>query len=240
MVHMSTPRESDSVIRGLLIDDHEIFLAALRSLLQREPGFLVIGEARNRTEALEAARQHPNIILLDLVLDSGSGTDLMQDLIKTAEGARIIVLTGVADPDLHLCAVCLGAMGVVHKLEAPELLLKAIRRVYSGEAWLKRTMVASAMTQLQGQHRKPDPIAANIDTLTPRELEVIAALGEGLRNKGIGERLFLAEKTVRHYLSSIFDKLQVSDRLELMIFAYQHGLAKVPSLPNSPTPALKP
>ena len=223
--------ESDtSAIRILLIDDHEIFLAGLRLLLQGDSGLIVIGEARNRDEALEGARRQPDIILLDLDLGSESGTDLLPDLIKTAKGARVLLLTGVIDSDLHLRTVCVGAMGVVHKLEAPSLLLKAIRKVYAGEAWLNRTMVARAMTQLQAIHgKKEDPEAAKIGSLTSRELEVIVLIGEGRRNKAIGERLYISEKTVRHYLTSIFAKLEVSDRLELMIYAYQHGLAKVPA-----------
>ena len=219
-----------SAIRILLIDDHEIFLASLRLLLQGDSGLTVIGEARNRDEALEAARRHPDVILLDLDLGSESGADLLPDLMKIAEGARVLLLTGVIDSDLHLRTVCRGAMGIVCKFEAPSLLLKAIRKVYAGEAWLNRTLVARAMTQLQTIHcKKADPEEAKIASLTSRELEVIALIGEGRRNKAIGERLYISEKTVRHYLTSIFAKLELSDRLELMIYAYQHGLAKVPA-----------
>jgi two-component system nitrate/nitrite response regulator NarL len=228
----------ESNIRILLIDDHPIFLAGLRSFLQVEPGLLVIGEARNRNEALAAARQHPDIILLDLDLGSESGADLLPDLMKVADGARVLLLTGVVDPESHLHGVCLGAMGVVHKLEAPDILVKAIRKVHAGEVWLNRTMIASAMIRLQVAHKKPDPTANKIASLTARELEVIAALGEGLRNREIGQRLFISEKTVRHYLGSIFAKLEVTDRLELMIFAYQHGLAKLPSRQSSPNSAV--
>jgi len=157
---------------------------------------------------------------------------LLPDLLKGVESARVLVLTGVADPELHLRAVCLGAMGVVHKLENPHLLFKDIRKVYAGEAWLNRTMVANAMTLLQARQRKEDPEAARIASLTVRERDVITLIGEGRRNKAIGERLFISEKTVRHYLTSIYDKLELDDRLELMIFAYQHVLAKVPSRQN--------
>jgi DNA-binding NarL/FixJ family response regulator len=234
---MSTIPDSDpSAIRILLIDDHEIFLAGLQLLLQNEPGLAVIGVARNKNEALQAVRRRPDIILLDIDLGPESGIDLVPDLIKTAEGARILLLTAVLDPELQLQAVSLGAMGVVHKLDGPSLLLKAIRKVHAGEAWMSRTMVTSAMTRLQMRHKKVDPIATKIETLTARELDVIASLGEGLRNKEIGDRLFIKERTVRHYLCSIFGKLEVTDRLELIIFAYQHSLVKVPSPQSSPFP----
>jgi two-component system nitrate/nitrite response regulator NarL len=237
---MKTPGEPDTAdIRILLIDDHEIFLAGLRLLLQSEPGLIVIGEARTRNEALEFAHRQPDIILLDLDLGSESGADLVPDLINIAEGARILLLTGVPDPDLHLRTICSGAMGVVHKLDAPGLLVKAIRRVHAGEAWLNRMMVANAMTRLQAPEKKRDPNAAKIASLTARELEVISSLAEGRRNKEIAGRLFISEKTVRHYLTSIFNKLEVSDRLELIIFAYQHALARVPPPQSSLTTAVK-
>lgn len=229
---------TETPIRILLIDDHEMFLVGLRLLLHSEPGLVVIGEARSRSEALDVAHQQPDIILLDLDLGSHSGTDLLAELLNIAPHARVLLLTGTVDPDRHLQAICQGAMGMVHKVEAPSLLLKAIRKVHAGEAWLNRAVVASAMTRLQTQSKKPDPIATKIATLTPREIEVIAALGEGLNTKEIGERLFISDKTVRHHLSSIFGKLQVADRFALMVFAYQHDLAKVPSRQASTTPSL--
>src|SRR5262245_47891499 len=185
-----------SEIRILMIDDHEMFLAALRLLLEGEPGLVVVGQARNTKEALEAARQKPDIILLDLDLGSATGTDLLPDLMNVAEGARVLLLTGVVDARRHLDTICMGAMGIVHKLEPPSLLFKAIRKVHAGEAWLNRTMMANAMTRLHTPRKGVDPIAGKIASLTARELDVIAALGNGLRNKEIGERLFISEKTV--------------------------------------------
>src|SRR5439155_24158948 len=112
--------------------------------------------------------------------------------------------------------------------------------VQAAQAGLNPTMTAPAMTRLQARHSgKQDPNAAKIASLTTQELEVIAALGEGRRNKEIGERLFISENTVRHYFTSIYDKLDVTDRLELIIYAYQHGLAKVPSRQANLTPAFK-
>jgi DNA-binding NarL/FixJ family response regulator len=215
-------------IRILLVDDHEIFRAGLRLLLEGESGLNVIGEARNKAEAFQAVRNLPDVILLDLDLGDETATDFLPDLVKAGEPARVVVLTGVPDPELHLRAICLGAVGLVHKLEAPWVLLKAIRKVHEGEAWLNRDMVASAMKRLQ-QRTKIDPEAGKISSLTARELEIVALIGEGRRNRAIGEQLYISEKTVRHYLTSIFTKLDVGDRLELMIYAYQHGLAKLPS-----------
>lgn len=217
-------------IRILLIDDHELFLAGLRSILCSEPELVIVGEAHNASEALIAARLQPDVVLLDLDLGCENALDFLPELLETVEGGRVLAVTGLADPDVHVQAICGGARGVVHKMEAPQLLLKAIRKIHAGEVWMDSAMVATAMSQMQArQRRKADPAAEQIATLTSRELDVITLIGEGRRNRDIGERLFISEKTVRHYLTSIFSKLGVKDRLELMIYAYQHGLAKVPA-----------
>jgi len=217
-------------IRILLVDDHELFLCGLRSMIENEAGLSVVGQANNRTTALDAARLQPDIILLDLDLGNEFSVDFLPDLLRIGVSSRVVVVTGVPDPELQLRAVRLGAMGVVLKVEAASTLFKAIRKVHAGEVWLNRSMVATVMTEFvhMPSKRKTDPETAKIASLTERELEVIALLGQGRRNKQIGELLFISEKTVRHYLTSIFDKLEVRDRLELMIYSYRHGLAKMP------------
>jgi len=219
-----------SAIRVLLVDDHELFVTGLSSLIQREPHITVIGQATNRTEALAAAALNPDIILLDLDLGSENSLDFLPELLAVGNGARVIVVTGVPDPELHLRAVRLGAMGVVLKVESAQFLIKAIRKVYSGEVWLNNSIVSSVMMELlhPKASKKKEPEAEKIASLTEREREVIGLVAEGRRNKQIGDRLFISEKTVRHYLTSIFDKLGVTDRLALMIYSYKHGLAKLP------------
>ena len=228
-------------IRILLVDDHPLFLSGLRLLIQSEPGLSVVGQAANRMAALDGARLKPDIILLDLDLGSEISVDFLPDLLRIGVSSRVIVVTGVPDPELQLRAVRLGAMGVVLKVEVVSTLFKAIRKVHAGEVWLNRSMVATVMTEfVQPSKRKTDPEAVKIASLTERELEVIALLGEGKRNKQIAERLFISEKTVRHYLTSIFDKLEVSDRLQLMIYSYKHGFAKMPDVacpPGIPRPS---
>lgn len=224
-----------SAIRVLLVDDHELFMTGLSSLIQREPELTVIGQATNKAEALSAAALRPDIILLDLDLGEENSLDFLPELLTAGEGARIIVVTGVPDPELHLRAVRLGAMGVVLKIESASFLIKAIRKVYSGEVWLNNSLISTMMTELlrSPASKKADPETEKIASLTEREREVITLLAEGRRNKQIGERLFISEKTVRHYLTSIFEKLGVSDRLALMIYSYKYGLAKV-AVPPAP------
>src|SRR5881296_2083840 len=223
---------STADIRILLIDSQRLFLTGLSSLMASEPGLVVIGQANNRIEALDGARLMPDVILLELILENESGLDFLPDLLRIATEARIVVLTATLDFNLHLRAVRLGAVGVVPKTEPSSTLFKAIRKVHTGEVWLNRSIMAAVISDLfreSGLEKKPRPEAAKIASLTDRELEVIGLIGEGRKNKQIGERLFISEATVRHHLTSIFDKLGVADRLELMIYAYQHGLATLPN-----------
>ena len=141
-----------------------------------------------------------------------------------------MILTGVNDPVLHRKAVRLGAKGLVLKDTPIEVLTKAIEKVYAGEVWLDRTTTATVLEELSRKKdaQQLDPEEVKIDALTQREREVINAVGEGLKNKQIGERLFISDVTVRHHLTSVYGKLGVTDRLELVIYAYRHGLVPIP------------
>jgi DNA-binding NarL/FixJ family response regulator len=247
-------------IRLLLVDDQIIVREGLRLLLENQTGLAVAGEAANCQDAVAlAAREHPDIILLDLDLGSSHGLDCLPELLAVAPKARVLILTGVYDLDIHHQAISRGAVGIVRKMEAADILVKAIRKVHSGEVWLDGALMARVLNDLwrvRGGHAlevagtaglplnlhqremtemwhhhvpplTPDE-AARIDQLTEREREVIGLIGEGLRNQQIADRLSISVITVRHHLSSIFSKLNVGDRFELAIYAYRHGLAKLP------------
>jgi DNA-binding NarL/FixJ family response regulator len=215
-------------IRILLVEDHAVVRAGLRLLIESRPGLLVIGEATNHDDALAlAAREQPDIILLDLDLGAEHGRDLLPRLLAAASQARVLILTGVRDADEHRQAIRQGAMGLVLKQQAPDTLLKAIEKVHAGEVWVDRTMLAHVLSEMvSGGPRPADTTAARIASLTDREREVLALVTNGLKNKRISERLSITETTVRHHLTSIFAKLGVESRLELVIFAHQHGLGK--------------
>jgi len=226
---MSTP--SPNPVRIMLIDNHALVRIGLRMVIEREPGLIVVGEAGSAGEALAiVAQEQPDIILFEPNLPDCLGVELISQLTAVAPRTRVLLVTGLSDAGLHHRAVQLGATGIVLKQQTSDVLVKATRKVYAGEAWLDRSMVADVITKLsRGQDdNRADSEAEKIALLSPREREVIALIGEGFKNKQIADRLSISEATARHHLTSIFAKLDVSDRLELIIFAYRHGLAQLP------------
>ena len=219
-------------VRVLIVDDHGIMRAGLRMLLESQTGITVVGEASTCTDALALATgTQPDVIVLDLDLGGENAVESIPTLLRTAPDTRVLVLTGVRDPEVHRQAIRHGAIGLVLKGKAVETLLQAITKVRAGEVWLEPAMIARVL----GDLTRPQPFpqasaeATKIARLTEREREVITLIGEGLRNKHIAARLYISEATVRHHLTAIFAKLDVSDRFELAIYAYQHGLAKPPA-----------
>lgn len=224
---MSTTKEPQ--IKVLIVDDHAVVRAGLRMLIEQDPEMKVTGLAGNRSEALAVAtNEQPNIIILDIVLGDDDGLSFLSELREVAAGARVLVLTGLRSPESQRRAMRAGAMGVVLKEHAADVLIKAIKKVHQGEVWLDRFTMGSVFQEIT-ETKQPDPDKEKIATLTDREREVITLVGEGLKNKQIASRLFISETTVTHHLSSVFSKLEVSDRLELIIYAFRHGLAKLPS-----------
>lgn len=214
-----------------MVDDHAVFRVGVRMIIQAIPGMSVVAEAADRGEALaKADKEQPDVILLDLDLGHNEGIALISDLLSVASHARIIILTGVRELEMHRNAILLGAMGIVRKEKAPDVLINAIQRVYAGEAWLDPSLMADVIGEVSHAARaaKPDLDAEKIASLTRREREVIVYVGTGLSAKEVADHLFISEKTVNHHLSSIFGKLAVGSRAELIVFAYRHHLCKLP------------
>ena len=217
-------------IRILIVDDQLIVREGLRMLIENHPGIKVVALAGTRSEAIEVVgREAIDLIILNLELGGYSALSFIPQLREAAKSARILVLTGLRDPETHQQAAQSGAMGVVLKEHAAEILLKAIEKVYKGEAWLDRLTLGSLLWEITSQDKTIlDPQIKKISSLTERERQVIALIAEGLKNRQIAERLFISPTTVTHHLSSIYSKLGVSDRLELLIYAFSNKLAKVP------------
>lgn len=227
------PEQSDAAngqIRVLLVDDHALLRAGLKLLISGHPGLVLAGETGNPEEAVKlAVEQRPDVVALDLDLGGVFGLDLIPELRRDAAGAKILVVTGNRDPEVHREAARRGASGLVSKDKAPEVFVKAILKVHEGEPWFDRSLIGQMIREMAGGREKQNQEAERIATLTAREREVIGLICEGLKNKVIADRLFISETTVRHHLTSIYSKLGVSDRLELVIYAYRYRLATPPA-----------
>jgi len=214
----------------MLVDDHAVIRSALRVLIDKQNRMKVVGEAKNKAEALAvAAKERPEIIVLDLCLGEENGADFIPDLLQTAEGTEIIVLTGLNDEEEYRRAIRQGAMGVVRKEASADMLIKAIDCVHAGELWLNRGNTAKLVCELRhsSNGKQPPADAKLTGQLTSREMEIVSLVGEGLKNKQIADRLFISATTVRHHMTSILKKLNVSDRLELLVFAYRNNLVRI-------------
>jgi DNA-binding NarL/FixJ family response regulator len=150
----------------------------------------------------------------------------MAELLSTFAPARALIVTGSTDPDAHQRAIKSGAMGIVLKEQASEVLLTAIEKVHAGEVWLSRSMTASILSRMSNNPN--DVEAQKIESLTKREHEIIVLVAQGLKRTQIADKLFISETTVRNHLTSILSKLGLSDRFELVFFAFRNGLAKPP------------
>jgi two-component system, NarL family, nitrate/nitrite response regulator NarL len=211
------------VIRILMADDHVIFRDGLRKLLDGEDDIEIVGEAANGNECVRMlAKLKPDILLLDLRMPDKDGLAVLEEVNFDSLPTRVIVLTAAEDDRDVVRAMRLGARGIVLKQSASDLLVKSIHRVYGGEIWLDNRMTAEVMKAFSkssdGGPRRDKPL------LSEREKEIVQLVAQGYRNKEIGEKLFISEQTVKNHLHNIFDKLGVSDRLELALYAIHHRL----------------
>ena len=210
-------------IRVVLVDDHRSVLWGLTKLIESaRPVLELVDVATCHSEALAAMEKHrPHVVLLDLDLGSESGFDLVPQL---ASQAAVLILTGLRDPAAREHAVLAGARGVIHKSEPAEVILKAIERVHAGEPWLDRTAMGRVLQSLSRRQSEQAPH----DTLTAAERKVVAAVvrQRSAPNKVIAAALHLSEHTVRNHLASIYGKLEISKRLDLVLYAMEHGLVQ--------------
>lgn len=218
-------------IKILLVDDHRSVLWGLEKLIEGEsPRMVVIGKATTSAEAMRLLDEaKPDIVLLDIDLGGESGINAIPNLIAKSQ-ARVLVLTGSRDSSVHDAAVLAGAMGVVEKGESAETILKAIQKVSEGEIWLDRSATGRIFLELSRNKaaEAQNPEQRKIASLTPRERQIVAEIGSDAAagSKVIAERLHISEHTLRNHIASIYEKLEVSSRLELFAYAGKHGISR--------------
>jgi DNA-binding NarL/FixJ family response regulator len=218
---MSRDEQPGSPIRIVLADDHPIFRDGLRRLLESEPGFAVVGEAADGVAAIDVARAVvPDVLLLDVAMPRMSGLECLPGLVTI--GTRVILLTAALTESSMLRAFRLGARGVVLKETATRRLLDAIRQVMAGRFVAGEGALDDLVSALQRVEHDRD--ARRFD-LTPRETQIVQAIVQSQSNREIAALFGISTETVKHHLTSIFNKTGVSTRLELAMFAPRHGLS---------------
>jgi two-component system, NarL family, nitrate/nitrite response regulator NarL len=210
-------------IRVLVADDHTIFRDGLRKLLNSDDNIAIVGEAKNGTECIELLNKlQPDVLLLDLRMPDKDGLAVLEEVNFHNLPTRVVVLTAAEDDRDVVRAMRLGARGVVLKQSATDLLVQSIHRVHAGEIWLDNRMTAEVMKAFS--HSSESGQRREKTLLTDREREIVQHVAQGFRNKEIGQKLFISEQTVKNHLHNIFDKLGLSDRLELALYAVHHRL----------------
>jgi DNA-binding NarL/FixJ family response regulator len=221
-------------IRIVVADDHPIFRDGLCKLLALEDDFEVVAQAQDGRQVLEVLHQlEPDILLLDLKMPGLDGLQTLQRLQVAKGKTRVIVLTASDDKNEFVQAMKLGTSGIVLKQTATDQLIKSIRKVHAGEIWLDSHTTAAVIRQFVANEDAappPQPLSGapprerERSPLSQREREIVALVAQGFKNKEMAEKMFISEQTVKNHLHNIFDKLGVSDRLELALYAIHNNL----------------
>jgi DNA-binding NarL/FixJ family response regulator len=224
---MADPRPPISVV---IADDHALFRKGLRLLIESETDLRVVGEAADGDQALDVVRAiQPDILLLDLVMPRRSGLDVLRELAQSQMAVRTILLTGTIEDAQVIEALRFGALGIVLKDCSTHLLFKSIRAVMAGECWVGRERVTDLVRYLRSMSTaEADAGRRKKFGLTPRELQIVAAVLAGQTNREIAQQFSVSEDTVKHHITKVFDKCGVSNRLELALFAVNHRLVDTP------------
>lgn len=216
-------------LRLLIVDDHAIFRQGLRALLDMEDDFTVIGEASRGDEAIAmVAEDPPDVILLDLHLPDGNGSEFCGQLLEASPNSRVLILSAYDDDQEISAALIGGASGYVLKTVGGERLADNIRSVHRGEVLLAPSVAAKVVRQLSRLREEAGRQEEALEVLTPREREVFFLASRGLKNAEIADELYLSEKTIKTHLRNIYNKLNLASKADLRLFAVKMGLTSQP------------
>jgi DNA-binding NarL/FixJ family response regulator len=208
-------------MRILLVDDHEVVRLGLRSLLSRYPKFQVVGEAANASEAIaRTAELKPDVVVMDIRLPGKSGIEATREIVQAHSHIKVIMLTSYAEDEMLFDAISAGAAGYVLKQIGGNELIRALETIGRGESLLDPALTQKVFQRVRDASRKAEDEA--FAELSNQELKILALIAEGKSNKAIAEHIYLSEKTVRNYVSSILSKLHLSTRAEAAAYAVRH------------------
>jgi two-component system, NarL family, nitrate/nitrite response regulator NarL len=206
-------------IQLVIADDHTLFREGLAGIISGADDFEVVGQAGTMQEAVQLARDLlPDLILLDIDMPGG-GLEAARIVAEECPVTRIVILTSSEEDDHLINALKIGARAYILKGVAARELLRILRAIWAGESYVPPMLAASLLLEMREAHSQQKQAASPLDELTPREREILEGLAAGLSNKEIGEKLFLSEKTVKHYMTNILQKLQVRNRVEAALLA---------------------
>lgn len=216
----------NSTIRVLLVDDHTLFRSGIRSLLQRQPQFEIVGEAGDGLEGLKRAKSlQPDVVLLDLHMPGISGREAVRMIVEEVPDTHVLMLTVSEDGDDLMETLRAGASGYLLKNIDTAALVDAISRAAQGESVVSPEMT-NRLVEGARNRRKPQIGSLEAARLSPREREILACLARGESNKEIARDLELAENTVKIHIQNIFKKLNLSSRVQAAVFAVENGLGQ--------------
>ncbi|WP_343652311.1 response regulator transcription factor [Herbaspirillum sp.] len=214
-------------IRILLVDDHTLFRSGIRLLLQRHPEFEVVGEAVDGLDGVKRARQlRPDVVLMDLNMPGLSGLEALQLIAEDLPGTAVLMLSVSEEAEDLGTALHNGAAGYLLKNIEADYLVQAIQRAAAGEPVISEAMTAKLVRQFRAAHQAP--LTAVREKLTTRERETMACVARGESNKEIARTLDVAESTVKIHVQNILKKLKLSSRVQIAVYAVEHGLDKTP------------
>ena len=215
-----------TTIRIVVADDHPVVRFGVKNMLEREPGFEVVGEAEDGDDAItQTLELEPDILLLDLLMPRLPGLEAMRAIMGKSPRVKILLLTSTISTQQIIEALQIGARGIILKDSVAGDLPKALRAVISGDYWIGGERVVNLVAALNELMKKAaESPEKKTYGLTPRELEVVTCIVEGCSNKDVAKQFSISEETVKRHLSNIFDKTGVSTRLELALFAIAHKL----------------
>lgn len=216
-------------IKVAVADDQPIYRVGVARLLEPEGDLTLVGEAANGQEAiLVVERFDPDVLLLALRMPVMDGIEVLSELAKRKLRARVILMMSNADREKAVRGVRLGARGILFKDADAGLLVRSIRKVYDGEVWIDNPILSQALETLVSKPAMPPGTSGQRDArLSSREMEVVRCVAMGLRNKEVADKLGVSEATVKNHLTSIYSKLGVSDRLELILYAIHNKIIRV-------------
>ncbi|KGX83775.1 response regulator [Pontibacillus marinus] len=215
---------SDS-IRVVVVDDHDVVRKGVIAYLMTEPELDIVGEANSGNEGAKVAiKEQPDVVLMDLIMENGTGIEATEKIMKELPDCKIIILTSYYDDEKVFPALEAGAFSYMLKTSSADEIAEAIKKASRGETYIEPKVANKMMTRFRTQEKKPH------EDLTERELEVLMCIGDGLTNQEISDKLYIGIKTVKTHVSNILSKLDVYDRTQAAVYAHKNGLIRKQNL----------